>query len=1540
MVQSVPKNGAHVRVYCLPLFLMNLSLRPATAQALQAFRARRQRLLILRAGLALMLVALGCWTAIALLDRAWFMPEVVRPWLTLLAYFGGAFIAWWVALRHLALGRDALGTARLLESVSPDLRERLLAAVELAEGKGSGSVEFRSQLQDEVAAQMERLDLRTVLPLRSLKPWLVGVGAAVVLVIALSFIPALHLPGFLARAAIPFANLQRPSSVKISIVEPNPASTLVPFASELEIVANITGPQPGAVLIETETVGSPARRTELLRSHDTRYSGLVAIGQGDLRYRVLAGDAISPWHTLSARPRPRVTEFVKTVVPPAYSGLPEVVLTEERGDVEALDGSTVRLKLKPNQKVSEAWLLINPDHADHPEAIAMTQGADGFLTGELPIRAEHESWRSALTAEETGFTNEESSPWQIMTIPDLPPVVQILDPQEQISLMADETVRVQGMASDDVGLATIHLAHAVNGADWQQRLLVSKPGKESPLQTTLPLAPLQVKPGDALLIKLVATDLKGLTTESPVVRVIILEQTVDPQQRQWAQDMRRLAQQATTLSEQTRELRKAMDQVQKTARKKAGEAPESTIARAQAELQQVTDRAEDLWTQLKQAAQSAPTHLDSMEVQVLGERLAHMRNESLPQMKSLTDKDLESTEGLRRAANEAGGDAESIAQTARAFATEDNAKIVAQAAQQLSRQEALLTEQSLNANRDSSQRPKWQEQQRAAIAASEALRQEMESLKPVLDGGQQKQVEDMRKQLVETANDLGASLDKPDQTKSPEHLYGAADNHRQRLSRSAEAMRAMAENAGNRANQLREQLARQENPAIIALNEARDALSQATAEAKDPKGRQKLNKENETATQRAEKELAQAAKQLEDQAVLREQNQRTNTEAALDANRASRAAGQLAREAATLPKDAIAIAAAQQKVDQLTQLTRMLEADALTQTAVEAIAEAAANPDPAQAVNPTQATDQARAASEALRQVPDMLRRLKVPDQQMANTAQQASDASRQAADQLQALARQAAQQPNQPLNLEAAQRVSAEAEQKVSQFAQQLQAQTAGARETLAQLTPDVSDMMKAVAQDLKATQEATQAAAAEAEANKPVAEVAQSAQALQAETAENAQQMESLQAALRQEANAANLQEDAQRQMARMADVALAQMQQKAPQIAQNLKQAAQAQQSQPQAQNLNQAAQAQQQTAQALDQLAQNMAKAEDGQELTEQELAAMQNMEKDLGVQESLEEAYKRAQELAEMAQDASQNPAAVLAELEKELPKNPAMQKSLAELSKQAALTSEQAVAAEAQQPSNIGLAAEKAAHDLARVSRHQQRLGQKEAAQQAAQASNQLQQQAQVAKGQPGQPQKPIGPEAQATAAQAAKAAEATATATPPATSANPFQDIQGALLAQALDQLDQTLNPQQGQAGQQQESQSGQQQQAGGNQQQKAQQSLADAQQSQQQSMANQRNQGQTPGSQQPGQQQAQNQNKSNPNDPTQPSDSEGGNQSMKIVEGVLGADAILVNGDWGHLPSKMAADLSEATRSEAAPEYRAAIESYYKAIATKAKK
>jgi hypothetical protein len=1513
---------------------MNIPLRPSTLQALEAFRRRRRRLLWNRAWLSLLTVCLAGLLLVALLDRVRFMPEFLRPWLALAVYFGGALAAWRVALRYLRIGQDELEAARLMESAAPALREQMLSAVELAHGHTSESEEFRARLQENVAAEVERLNLRKILPGRSLRPWLAGMVGLVALVVALSFQPALHLPGFLARAAVPFANLARPSNVKIKILEPQPASTLAPFSSEVEVAAEITGNFGGTAHLEVQSNGGKAQRREMRTAGAGRYETMVGVGQSDVRYRLIAGDAMTSWHTLGARARPRVTDFVKVITPPAYSGLPQKQLTESQGDIEALEGCKVQIALKTNQGIAKSALLLDPDQPNPPQPQPVHPNANGELQVEFEASSGRMSWQVALTAVETGFTNDESSPWQISVIPDLPPVVQITEPIEQVELLADEQVRLAGIASDDVGLASVSLAHAINGANWVEKEMVAKPGAEAQVRTLLPLGPLQVKAGDTVVLKLVAIDLKGQRSESTPVRAVILEQTVDPRQRQWAGEMRRLAQAAQVLNEEMREVTKLSQQVQKVQRQKRkpeeAARADDALSRAQTAFEQVKSRTDDLWEQLKTAARDAPTHLDAAEVQLLGEKVSQIRREAFPEMNRVLDGETENVDPLRKASAEAANHAAVVAQAAQAFAAEENARVVAQSAQHLQRQENLLTENALPANRDAAQRPQWQEQQRGAIAATESLRKELDALKGVVEGGMQRQLDELNKQVGEAATDLRESLDKADQAKSPEHLYGAADNLRQRLARTAATANAAAEQAANQAAQARDRLQKQPDPALAALEKAQSSLQTALAEAKDKRPTPpRQDREGRTALQRAEKELADAAKQLEDQAALREQTPMTNDQAALDTNRASRAADKLAQDVANLPRQKApeAVQGAQEKAAQLLQASRALQADALAQNALRASEEAAANVDPTGAMTPTAPMDQARAAAEALRTLPEALRKMKTADPALPTAAQQAADATRAATDLLQALSRQSMAQPGQPLNTEPARQAAADAQQKASQLAAQMAEQTDAARQSLAQLTPDVSDMMTAVAEALQETQQETQSAAKDAEAEKPVADVADKAAALQPKTEANAEKMQSLQAALRQEANAADLANADQRQLARTADVALSQMQKKTPQIAQNLKQAMQATQSQPQAQALNKAAEAQQQTAEALAQLAQNMAKMEEGQALSEQELAAMQQMEQQLGVQEPLDEAYARAQALAQMAQDASQNPAAVLAELEKELAKNAPMQKALAELSKQTAQTSEQAVATEAQQPSNIGLAAEKAAHDLARVARHQTRLGQKEAAGQTAEASQQLRQNAQAAKGQPGQTQQPTGPQAQSAAAQAAKAAEAAAAATPPAPTANPFQQVQGAMLAQALDALDQTLNPMQGQSGQQQPQQ--------GQGQQSAQQSLAGAQQQQQQQMASQRNQGQTPG-----QQMAQNSNQQpgqseNPGQPTAE-----GNMQAQLKDGVLAGELILVEGDWGHLPSKIAADLSEASRSEAAPEYRAAIESYYKAIATKAKR
>lgn len=1525
------------------------TLRPATVEALASFRRRRTKLLIKRAGIAAAIVLLLLLLVVALLDWATFMPDGLRTSLSYVCYAIAGIAAWRLALRFVKEADAEEGAAKLLEVGDPALHEKLLSAVELAhQNRENDSEEFRAKLQDEVAARLTGFNPESVLPNSLLRPWIMGLGAVGALMVLLSFVPGLHLPGFMARAVLPFANIGRPSSTKVRIVLPAKPDALVPIASSVPVGVQIDGKIPKRVLVETMAEGGKASRMELSSAGANRFEGSIGIGQNSVKYRFLAGDAVTAWHTLDARPRPRIIEFVKTITPPAYTGQPEQSITEDHGDVSALDGSTVKLTLKPNQAISESAATLLPDASK----LTISTTDDGMLSVTLPVNGKSDSWQFSLKAEETGFGNEESSPWRIETLPDMPPTVVITAPREQMEVQTDDAVQISGNAADDIGLAKIELSYAINAADWKASTLSEKAGKETTIATPFKLAPLPVKTGDSVLVKLVATDVKGQVAESAPVRLFIVENKLNLAQREWAAQQRLLAEQAKALNEEMRILRKESERVRATDKQKQRgreqEEADAALAKMKQSLASVQEKSQELWERLKQSAQQAPDALKAMDANLAGQRLAEMRGQHLKELQEQANAEKMDERQLKDAANRAANDAEQVAEALRAFAAEDTAEAVREAMEHLAPQQNRLADKAMEANRNQAERPKWQEQQRASLAAAKNAQQDLEALKEVIRSDRQRDVNNHIENFARKMPALEASLDKPQQAQSPEYVYGQSHEMRNAANQARDASRWFADEAAQRANEQRDRLQQQQNPALAALDQARDQAQQAANEKKKPQ----QNNEEPKQEQAADK-LAAAARQMKDQSELREQNHHTNNQTALDQNRMGRALENLAEQMrhAESPEQMKQIA---EKAKQLSTAARALEAEAKAQDAAAALQQA--QEATMSQEQPAQQLAAARAAASTLKELPRTLRQAQ-SNNEAANAAQEAFNNAQWQRDETQNQQRVAAQMkqngqqpPNIPAEQNNAVRANATAQQKLEESMNQFAPKVAEAREQLAAMTPKLSELAKNAAENLKKSQQQTEQVAQAAKTNQPAEKTAQDATALLPKAGEDAQKLADLQAALRQEADKADLNDETQRQMARTADVGLAQMRQQTPQIAQNLQQATKAPQAQQQAEALQNAAKAQQQTAEGLEQLSQNLAKMEQGQMLEEDALAAQQATEESLGIKQPLDEAYKEAQSLAELMNKAQQDPQQALKALEQELKKNTQMQRALGVLAEQTAQESQQALNQTKDHPAMTQPTQEQEGHDLARVARHEERLGQKPAAQQIAQASKQIQDMAKASKADPAQNTQEkaqqaaqAGQKAQQAAAEASKAQ----TANTPA--AKSFLDTaKGAMLAQALDQIDQSLNPttpqmqpgqQQPQPGQQDpqqgQQQPGQQQQSA---QEQAKQSLAQAGQAQSQSMAQARAQGMVPG-QAPQQQQNAQQGK-NQDGPSQASQDSNGNLSQTQAQLLVPVLAVEAGGDWGHLPSRMAKDLTEASRQELSPEYRAAIESYYKAIAEKAKR
>jgi hypothetical protein len=1529
---------------------MSPALRPATVEALQSFRQRRTKLLMMRSVLVALCVLLLLLLLISLLDRATFMPDGVRQALSYAGYAAAIGAAWWLGVRFIKETRQIHKTAALMENADPALRERLLSAVELSEGdRENDSAEFRGKLQDEVAAQLVGFKAESVLPGSLLAFWKKALAGVAVLIAALCFVPDLHVAGFMARAALPFANLERPSSVKIKIVTPVKPDALVPMVSSVPLGVQIDGKMPGRVTVETRTDEGKSSRMELTSSGANRFEGSITIGQTSVHYRVKAGDAITAWHTMEARPRPRVLEFAKTVTPPAYTGLPATTVANDSGDVTALEGSTVTVTLKTNQPIEKSAATLSPDakivevKATEPDKLVVSFAVDGKADG----------WQVALTAKESGFSNDENAAWRIETQPDLPPVVAITSPSEQVEVRSDDLVQIVGNATDDVGLAKVELSFAINGTDWKDSKLMDKAGKEAAITTPFKLAPLPVKTGDAVLVKLVATDLKGQRAESLPVRLFVVEDKLNLAKHEWASKQRDLAEAADALAKETRELRKDAEQARKYDRKaRKGDAEmqaETANARVKQDLASVQEKSKELWEKLKETAKSAPDQLKSLEANLVGQKVAALRGEHLKELNEQLHAEQLDEKQLKEAANMAAAQAEAASQALRAFAAADTAQAVKESLEQLAPQQNRLADKAIDANRDPASRAKWQEQQRAAVAAAENAREDLEALKDVIQDGRKRDVDNHLQNFNKKLPGVKEALDSEKQHQAPEFVYGQAHELRNAANQARDASRWFADETAQKANEMRERMMQQQNPALAALENAKAKAEQAVVQKKD-----KPNEEPKQ--QQAADKLAAAARQFKDQSELREQNHQTNTQAALDLNRMGRALDNVAEEVkrSQSPEE---LKAALQKARDLSTTAQTLQADAQARDAALALDQS--KQDALAQTDPREQLANAQAAANQLKELPRALRQAQA-DNPTADAAQQAANNAQWQRDELQNQQRQAAQQKqngqeNKPLPAQQnkALEANANAEKKLEEAMEKFAPKVADARQALEQLTPKLSELAKNTANEVRDSQKQTAQTAQQAKNNQAADQTAQQANALLPKAADDAQKLADLQAALRQEADKADLANEAQRQMARTADVGLEQIRRETPKIAGNLEQAAKAQQADQQAQALDNAAKAQQQTADALQQLAQNLSKMEKGEALPQDALAAQQAMEEALGIKQPLDQSYNDAKQLAQIMQEAQDDPQKALAALEQELKKNPAMQRALADVAQQTAAETNNALAMAQTQPQMAQPVAEQSAHELERVARHEQRLDQKQAAAQVTQASQKINAAAKAAKSNPAQNNAQTA-EQSAQSAQAAQqaASEAAKAVAENAAAPNSFLDTaKGAMLAQALDELDQAVNAaageqqaqqgQQAQNGQQQGQQQGQQkgQQSKQDAQQSAQQSLAQANQAQAQSMAQARAQGMVPGQkpqqgQQPGQQPKGQQQQQESPDAT-------GNLSNSTFANLVVPNANgSQNGDWGHLPSRMAKDLTEASRQEPSPEYRAAIESYYKAIAEKAKR
>ena len=234
---------------------MTVKLDTRTADKIQQFAQRRRRLILLRGLCALVTFGIIALIAISFVDYLLFLPDCARYAMTTVAYVGTAVALYFTTIRYLSHRAGMKELARLFESASPELRDYLLSAVELADhdkDHGMDSSEFRQMLQEDVATRIGELKIESVLPTRLIVRWLqVGAGVFAVMLVLFA-IPKLKFGKLMLRAAVPVANVERVSDIEIRVIEPNPAEPMRARMDQYGAVVKRLAAEHDAILVDIQ----------------------------------------------------------------------------------------------------------------------------------------------------------------------------------------------------------------------------------------------------------------------------------------------------------------------------------------------------------------------------------------------------------------------------------------------------------------------------------------------------------------------------------------------------------------------------------------------------------------------------------------------------------------------------------------------------------------------------------------------------------------------------------------------------------------------------------------------------------------------------------------------------------------------------------------------------------------------------------------------------------------------------------------------------------------------------------------------------------------------------------------------------------------------------------------------------------------------------------------------------------------------------------------------------------------------------------------
>jgi hypothetical protein len=399
--------------------------------------------------------------------------------------------------------------ARMIERSFPALKDSVVNSLLFRQRRGELRDAVYRGIEQQAAAGLSRVQVDAAID----RAPVVQLGYVLLALVAVSAFYVLFSPKSpfqsVARIVAPWREIPRPSLVEITRVQPG--DTQVYRGQPLEIEAAVAGlATDQKPVVEYSTADGQVLGAQVVMERESA-NGSSTIGrlfvarvpdgdtgvEQDLRYRVVAGDAVTRRYRVQVLEAPFIAVDRVQYRYPDYTRLPP--REDKEGDLRAVEGTEITIHGRANQPVQSGHIELLPGPGKQPTSGDGEGSAPGSQTAQRRIAAlkidgqrTRVAFRLQLQADRStpkysgyrlhfvnldGIRSQNSVQHSISVIPDLAPVVEVLTPaQVDADVPENGQQRIEIRALDpDFALTRILLkAESESGFAWETALLAEE----------------------------------------------------------------------------------------------------------------------------------------------------------------------------------------------------------------------------------------------------------------------------------------------------------------------------------------------------------------------------------------------------------------------------------------------------------------------------------------------------------------------------------------------------------------------------------------------------------------------------------------------------------------------------------------------------------------------------------------------------------------------------------------------------------------------------------------------------------------------------------------------------------------------------------------------------------------------------------------------------------------------------------------------------------------------------------------------------------